>query len=156
MFLREAGTRMKGQCSHSRSYTSCPSPSPLAWCGRFSGCSCSHSCQALRTRGPRGSRSCRWDRKSWLGHCSSLELRMNRRDSPGTVFHVFHSTPVHQDSYLVLVLLLGMESPPVTLTVPLVILLLSTGVCRQEPAQQPQPKEWLRIWLRLWLWETIH
>ena len=46
--------------------------------------------------------------------------------------------------HLVLVFLLGMESSPVTLTVPLVVILVSTGVGRQKSAQQAQAKEGLR------------
>ena len=60
-------------------------------------------------------------------------------------------------TYLVLVFLLGMESPPVgTFTVPLVLILVSTGVGRQQSSQQSQSEERLRGGDWLGGGESIH
>ena len=65
-------------------------------------------------------------------------------------------TGLEPTAYLVLVFLLGVERPPVTFTVPLVLILVPTGVGGQQSAQQSQAKK--RLWSGDWLGggESIH
>ena len=170
------GTHMTGLRSRwtsSRSYTSSPSSSPSPWCEMFSYCS-NRSCQEPRTQEPRGNlagrtlstrfliqvnidhyHSCLLGHKSWWEHCSWQELSTSHTDSPAIIRRKV-SSKCWVGAYLVLVFLLGVEGPPVTFTVPLVFILVPTGVGRQQSTQQSQAEERLRGGDWLGGGESIH
>ena len=84
---------------------------------------------------------------------------MNHRDNPELIRYQPHSMLgwASYQTYLVLVFFLGMESSPVgTFTVPLVLILVATGVGRQQSTQQSKSEERLRGGDWLGGGESIH